>query len=163
VAELGCASAQGTMGDPDERPIQRALESLAPELQGLGGANEGFLRESGPLVVVIVTDEEDDLEALTEWGSEGDPADWREAFAATQDGHAQDVVPLVLAGIASPNACPPFQWNGLEGAELAPRLWEFAESFPHHAVGDACAAEYVSFLNGAVPEVVDACNAWVPE
>ncbi|MBC8073246.1 MAG: hypothetical protein IAG13_33295 [Deltaproteobacteria bacterium] len=163
ATELACASAQGTMGDPDERPIQRALESLAPELQGLGGVNEGFLRDTGPLVVVIVTDEEDDLEALTEWGSEGDPDDWREAFAATQDGHVQDVVPLVLAGIDPPNACPPLQWNGLEGAERAPRLQAFAESFPHHAIGDACAAEYVTFLNGAVPEVVDACNAWVPE
>jgi hypothetical protein len=163
VTELACASAPGTMGDPDERPMQYAIEALSPELQALDAPNEGFLRESGPLVLIVVTDEEDDFEALTRWGSEGDPPDWVEAFAATQDGHPQDVIPLMLIGIDTPNACPPVQWNGLEGAELAPRLQAFAESFPHHGVGDACAAEYTTFLNGAVPAVVDACNAWVPE
>ncbi len=164
TTELACAAAQGTMGDPDERPMQRAIEALSPELQGLDAPNEGFLRESGPLVLIVVTDEEDDFEEITEWGSEGDPPDWRAALADTQDGHVQDVVPLFLIGVDTPNNCPPFQWNGLEGAELSPRLQELAESFPHHAVGDACAEEYTSFLNVAgVPQIVDACNFWVPE
>lgn len=164
TTEVTCAAAQGTMGDPDERPMQWAIEALSPELQGQGGVNEGFLRESGPLVMIVVTDEEDDFEELTEWGSEGDPPDWVDALAATQDGHVQDVIPLFLIGIDPPNECPPFQWNGLEGAELAPRLREAAESFPHNAVGDACAADYTDFLTVAgIAQIVDACNFWVPE
>lgn len=162
-AELTCASAVGTMGDPDERPMQMAIEALSPELVGIDGFNEGFLREQGPLVLVIVTDEEDDLEEVTEWGSVGDPADWVDALAATQGGYEQNVIPLVLVGIEEPNACATNPWNGVDGAEIATRITEFATSFPHHAVGDACAVEYTSFLNGAVPEIAAACNAWVPE
>jgi hypothetical protein len=160
--ELGCASAVGTMGDPDERPMQMAIDSLSSELLGLDGFNEGFLREQGPLVVLIVTDEEDDLEAVTEWGSVGDPADWVDALAATQGGYVQNVIPLALVGIPEPNACAN-PWNGIDGAEIATRIAEFVTSFPHHAVGDLCAVEYTTFLNGAVPEISAACNAWVPE
>lgn len=169
--ELACASAVGTMGDPDERPLQMAIESLSSELTGIDGFNAGFLREQGPLVVIIATDEEDDYEEITEWGSQVDfdedgmftPADWVGALAATQDGHVQNVIPLVLVGpVEEPNACPDV-WNGVDGAETATRIVEFAESFPHYAVGDICEVEYTTFLNGAVPEIVAACGAWVPE
>lgn len=161
--ELACAVAVGTAGDPDERPMQMAIEALSSELTGPAGFNEGFLREQGPLLLIIATDEEDDFEVETEWGSVGDPAAWVDALAATQSDHVQDVIPLVLVGIDKPNACPDYQWNGLDGAQLAPRLAEFATSFPHHGVGDLCAVEYTTFLNAALPEVVEACNAWVPE
>lgn len=169
--ELACASAVGTMGDVDERPMQMAIESLSPELQGIDGFNEGFLRESGPLVVIVVTDEEDDFEEVTEWGSQVDydedgtysVDDWVQALAATQDDHVQDVVPLVIVGpVEEPNACPDM-WNGVDGAETATRLVEFAESFPHYAIGDICDVEYTTFLNGAVPTIATACNEWVPE
>jgi hypothetical protein len=169
--ELMCASAVGTMGDVDERPMQMAIEALSPALQGIDGFNEGFLRATGPLVLLVVTDEEDDYEAITEWGSQVDydedgeftVADWVQALAATQDGYVQDVVPLVLVGpVEEPNACPDV-WNGVDGAETATRLVELAESFPHHAIGDICDVEYTTFLNGAVPAIASACNEWVPE
>lgn len=160
--ELACASSVGTMGDPDERPMEMAIGALSAELLGVDGFNEGFLREQGPLVVLIVADEEDDHEAVTEWGSVGDPADWVDALAATQGGYVQNVIPLALVGIPEPNACAN-PWNGIDGAEIATRIAEFATSFPHHAVGDLCAVEYTTFLNGAVPEIAAACNAWVPE
>jgi len=160
-AELACATALGVEGDADERPVQMTIEALAPEQLGLGGAHEGFLREEGPLVVVLVTDEEDDFEEETEWGSEGDPADWVAAIAATKGGYEQDVVVLALVGTEKPNACPDYQWNGVDGAELAPRLIELTESFPRHAVGDVCAAEYGTFLTGAMPQIVEACGSYV--
>lgn len=169
--ELACASAVGTMGDVDERPMEMAIEALAPEMLGIDGFNEGFLREQGPLVLIIVTSEEDDVELPAEWGSQVDydedgqftTADWVDALAATQDGHVQDVIPLVLVGpTEEPNACPD-EWNGVDGAETATRIVEFAESFPHYAIGDICDVEYTTFLNGSVPTVVEACNAWVPE
>lgn len=160
--ELACATAVGTMGDPDERPMQMAIEALGPTMLQLGGPNEAFLREDAPLVLIILTDEEDDLEAVTQWGSEGDPSDWITALAATQDGHVQNVVPIALVGVAEPNDCP-FPWDGVTGAEIAPRLAEFVDGFPHGALGDICAADYSTFLMAAATEVVDACNAHVPE
>ena len=161
TTELACALALGVDGDADERPVQMTIEALAPERIGLGGVNEGFLREDGPLVIVLVTDEEDDFEAETEWGSTGDPADWVTAIAAAKGGYEQDVVVLSLVGTEKPNACPDEQWNGMDGAEIAPRLVELTESFPHHAVGDVCAAEYDTFFTAAVPQLVDACGSYV--
>lgn len=163
MTELACATAVGTSGDPDERPMQMAIEALSPEMQGIDGANEGFLRETGPLVILFVTDEEDDFEAVTEWGSVGDPADWVDAIAATQDGQVHNVVPLSLVGHEPPNACPPYQWNHVDGAEIATRIIEFTEAFPRSGVGDLCAVEYTTFLNSAVTAVTTACNQWVPE
>lgn len=160
--ELACASDLGVAGDPDERPMQMTIDALSPEQLGLEGFNEGFLREDGPLVIVVVTDEEDDLEEVTEWGSPGDPADWVEAVAAVKGGYPQDVVVLSLVGIEKPNDCPEYQWNGMDGAELSPRLVEFTESFEHSAVGDVCAGEYGNFLNAAVAQLVAACAEYVP-
>ncbi|HET6583418.1 MAG TPA: hypothetical protein VFG69_08220 [Nannocystaceae bacterium] len=160
--ELACATDVGVAGDPDERPMQMTIDALSPEQLGVDGFNEGFLREDGPLVVVVVTDEEDDLEEVTEWGSPGDPADWVEAVAAVKGGYTQDVVALALVGIDKPNACPEYQWNGMDGAELSPRLVEFTESFERHAVGDVCAGDYGNFLNPAVAQIVAACAEYVP-
>jgi len=161
ATELACATSLGVAGDPDERPMQMTIEALSPEQLGTEGFHDGFLREAGPLVIVLVTDEEDDLEPETEWGSEGDPADWVTAIAASKGGWVQDVVVLSLVGHDKPNACPEYQWNGVDGAELAPRLIEFTESFPRHAVGDPCAMEYTTFLNAAAAQVVEACGNYV--
>jgi hypothetical protein len=161
ATELDCAAAVGTAGDPDERPAQTLLAALAPEVVGIGGANQGFLREEALLVVVIVTDEEDDHEALTQWGSEGDPAQWAEQLAAVKGGALQDVVVIAVAGVPKPNACPVYQWNGSDGAEIAPRISALAQSFPVHAVEDACAAEYTESLLGQVPSIVHACHGYV--
>lgn len=163
ATELACATALGTAGDPDERPMQMAIEALAPEMLGTEGFHDGFLREAGPLVIVVLTDEEDDFEEETEWGSEGDPADWVTAIAAPKGGYTQDVVVLSLVGHDKPNECPDYQWNGLDGAELAPRLVEFTESFERHALGDPCAVEYTTFLNDAAVQVVQACAEYVPQ
>lgn len=162
ATEIACASAVGVAGDPDERPMQRAIEAISGDLVQPDAWNAGFLQSGGPLVLVVVTDEEDDLEPLTEWGSPGDPPDWVEAIAASKGGYVQNVVALSLVGIDAPNACPG-PWDGSEGAEPAPRLRAFTESFPHHAVGDACAAEYGTFFTAAVAEVTAACAAHVPE
>jgi hypothetical protein len=160
--ELACATALGVAGDPDERPMQMTIEAISPEAVGVDGPNEDFLREDGPLVIVLVTDEEDDFEEKTEWGSPGDPADWVDAIAARKGGYVEDVVVLSLVGIDKPNACPDYQWNGIDGAELAPRLAEFTESFPRHALGDVCAVDFGMFLNNAgVPQVVQACDNYV--
>ncbi len=161
-AELACATALGVAGDPDERPMQMTIEAIAPEAVGVDGPHEDFLREDGPLVILIVTDEEDDVEENTEWGSPGAPADWVSAIAANKGGYVEDVVVLSLVGVDKPNACPDDQWDGIDGAELAPRLAEFTESFPHHALGDVCAPDFGVFLsNAGVTQVVQACNNYV--
>jgi hypothetical protein len=162
ATELPCALAQGVAGDPDERPMDMLQAALSDEALSPGGMHDGFLRDEGLLVVVLLTDEEDDLEQPTQWGSAGDPPDWVDAIAAKKGGYAQNVVVVSLVGHDKPNACPAFQWDGMEGAEIAPRLIEFTESFPQGAVGDICAPEYSTFLMSIVPGVAAACDQYVP-
>jgi hypothetical protein len=159
--ELGCSLEVGIDGDPNDRPVQMLLGALSDEMLVPEGLHDGFLREKALLVVVIATDEDDRLDPVTGWGSVGDPVDWATALAGLKGGHAQDVVVLSLVGTPGPNACPDFQWNGHEGAEVATRLIELTEAFPHGAVGDLCSPEYASFLLGEVPSIADACTEFV--
>lgn len=160
--ELDCALSVGVAGSPNERPIDMLIDSLSDDNLVPGGFHNGFLREDALLVVVLVTNEEDDFEIDTSWGSAGDPPDWVEAIAGRKGGYENDVVVLSLVGIDKPNACPDFQWDGTEGAQLSPRLIEFTESFPQGAVGDICAQEYATFLLGVVPGVTAACAGYSP-
>jgi hypothetical protein len=161
ATELDCALSVGIAGSPNERPMDMLFGSLSDENLMPGGFHGGFLREDALLVVVLVTNEEDDLELDTAWGSAGDPADWAQALAGRKGGWAQDVVVLSLLGIEEPNACP-LPWDGLEGAQPSPRLVELTESFPQGAVGDICAEDYAAFLLGVVPGVSAACANYTP-
>ncbi len=159
--ELECALNVGAAGSPNERPMDMLIASLADENLQPGQFHNGFLREDALLVVVLVTNEEDEVEDDTSWGSAGDPASWVAAMAERK-GYANNVVVLSLLGMPKPNACPDFQWDGTEGAQVSPRLIEFTESFPQGTVGDICEQEYATFMLGVVPGVAAACASYIP-
>jgi hypothetical protein len=162
ATELECALSVGADGSPNERPMDMLIASLSDDNLVPGGFHDGFLRESALLMVVLVTNEEDELEIDTSWGSAGDPPDWVAAVASRKGGWEHDVVVLSLLGLDKPNACPDFQWDGTEGAQVSPRLAEFTQAFPQGAVGDICAQEYATFMLGVVPGVVAACANYTP-
>ncbi len=161
ATELECALTLGVAGSPNERPMDMLLGSLSDENLAPGGPHNGFLREEALLVVVLVTNEEDEFEKDTSWGSAGDPPEWVASLADRKGGHTNNVVVLSLLGIEPPNACD-LPWNGTDGAQSAPRLAEFTESFPQGAVGDICEQEYATFLLGVVPGVAGACANFIP-
>lgn len=157
-AGLACAANVGTAGSPNERPIEMALTALGPGANLAEAANAGFVRDDAVLVLVLLSDEEDDHETVTQWGSAGDPEDWADELSDIVFGVDERVVVLSLVGHEKPNACPGFQWDGKEGAELAPRLIEFTRSFAHGMVGDVCAPSYGNFFADAAFAVADACG-----
>ncbi|MEM6995124.1 MAG: hypothetical protein AAF721_31715 [Myxococcota bacterium] len=161
AAEVQCALSVGVAGSSDERPIEHLLEALSPEFLD-GGPNAGFLRNDALLVIVLLTDEEDDFEAKTSWGSAGDPPDWIADVAALKGDIEKDVVVLSFIGLDPPNECPAFQWDGMTGAELSPRLGEFTMGFPAGATHDICAADFTTFLNGVVPGIAGSCSNFSP-
>ena len=154
VADFACAAQVGTEGDPKERPVLAALEALAPTNLGEGGCNAGFRRAGAVFVTVIVTDE-DDLE-----DTPGTPGDWYEDLVARAGGDPARVIVLSLVGHPKPNLCPPFQWNGSEGAQIASQLIEFTELFgPNGMVGDVCAPDYAPFFDEALALIETTCDA----
>ena len=161
---FACTAAIGVAGDGNERPMDAMLAALGPELNGPGGCNEGFSRDDALLVVVLITDEEDDHEMLGGLqiaGSQGNPLQWYQALVDLK-GLPENVAVLALVGHEKPNACPDFQWDGFDGAEIATRLIAFAQMFEHGFVGDVCAADYEPFFAEAVSVVKTACDGFIP-
>lgn len=148
--ELTTALAVGEAGSVNERPMDMLVEAVSGATST--GFNDGFVEEDSLLVIVLITDEEDDIEQPTLYGSDGDPSDWVDGVASIKDGIRKDVV--VLGLVPTMSACA----DDLD----SPRLTEFTTSFPAGAVHDVCDLDYSAFLLGAVPALANACMQFSP-
>ncbi len=171
-AKFSCAAQVGIEGDGDERPMQTMLAAVSDSMTGPGGCNEGFLRDDALLVVVLITDEEDDHETMgctgtvnTEPldGSAGEPDQWFEALVAAKGGDERRVVVLSLVGPQGLAACPELQKcdGGIEGAEVAERIIDFTNRFTYGFVGPVC-EPYGPFFSDAISSIVTACDDFTP-
>ena len=116
--------------------MQAVQAALGGWQNGPTGCNEGFLRDDAILVLVLITDEEDDNIEDGE-GSPGDPAAWYEAVVAAKRGVPENAVVLGLLGDGNlPGGLCPLAWNPKEdGGEASPRLQSFVKMFPAHVLG----------------------------
>ncbi|MBL4684947.1 MAG: hypothetical protein JKY37_10185 [Nannocystaceae bacterium] len=149
---FSCAARVGIDGAGIERPMDALAGVLADPLGDTAECNRGFLREDALLVIVLITDEED------EGDSEGDPLRWHELVLEAKGYDEDAVVVLSLIGHDKPNACIATQWTGMMGAEISPRLIEFTERFVHGTVGDVCAPDYTDAFASAVDGIAQACG-----
>lgn len=182
TAAFSCMANRGFEGPGDEQTMDSLLASIGP-LAEPGQCNEGFLREDAVLVITIISDEEDDpgdgsasppldgsCEAAdSDPNSVGDPAAWLDAVIAAKNGDDAAVVVLGLLGDCDVGgSCPGiavdlFDPNvPITGAEPAPRLRQFVESFTYGSVGPVCAADYAPFFEQAVSQIATACDEFVP-
>ncbi|MDC0668717.1 hypothetical protein [Nannocystis radixulma] len=160
---FACAARIGVWGSGDERPMQAVQAALGSWQNGPTGCNEGFLRDDAILVLVVITDEEDDnLEAGE--GSPGDPAAWYEAVVAAKRGVPENAVVLGMVGDGNlPGGLCPLDWDpDVDGGQPAPRLQEFVKMFPAHVLASVCSADYTPFLLEAVDVIDSACDSFVP-
>jgi hypothetical protein len=167
--KFACAAQVGTEGDGNERPMGALSAALNPTLNADGACNEGFLRDDALLVVVLITDEEDDhedageaCEMLPQPGSNGEPPGWFAAVTAAKAGNESSIVVLALVG-PQDNPCPTLDKcnGGIAGAEIAPRILEFTEMFTYGFVGSVC-EPYGPFFNEAISVIKSACDDFVP-
>jgi hypothetical protein len=160
-----CAAQVGIDGYGDEKPMQSTLEALGPQLNGEYGCNQGFSREDALLVLVLITDEEDDHESDVVEGSPGDPIDWFEDITALRGDIESNVVVLSLVGPIGPDPaeCPVRESpTAIDGADVATRLIEFTSMFTNGFVGRVCEDDYDDFFNEAIDSVAMACNDFTP-
>lgn len=149
---FSCAAQVGIEGHGIERPMDALVAALADPDGETDACNDGFLRDDALLVVVLITDEEDEGDSV------GDPLDWYQTVVDAKGGDEDAVVVLSLIGHDKPNACIPAQWTGMMGAEISPRLRTFTELFPHGTVGDVCAPDYGPFFADAVDGIAAVCG-----
>jgi hypothetical protein len=156
---FACVGEVGTFGDGNEQPMASMLLAVGDALTGVGGCNEGFMRDDAILVVTFITDEEDVGK------SPGDPTSWHADLVAEKGGNEDAVVVLGLFGDTDqPDAvCEPFDEKGVAGAEAGPRLRAFTESFGERGVvGSVCTGDYNPFFAQAVGIIDLTCDNFVP-
>ncbi len=171
ASKFQCAAQVGIAGDGDERPMKTMGLALSQGLNAPGACNAGFLRDDALLVIVVITDEEDDHEVdgclqLPQPGSPGDPQDWYNTVVAAKGGVEQNIVVLTLIGPPGPDPaqCPPLDkcQGGIIGAEIAPRIDAFSTFFTYGFVGRVCEASYAAFFSEAVSVIKSACDEFMP-
>lgn len=151
---FSCIGQVGTSGNNAERPMDALVAALGSVHSGAGGCNEGFLRDDALLVVVLITDEEDDPGLPA--GSSGDPATWAQAVAAAKGGIESNVAIVELVRV-DPNVC---LYKSTDDG--SPRLHAFADLFTHSFIGDMCEQDYSFLLDEALAELVEACDGFTP-
>lgn len=158
VGVLSCLTQVGAYGTGNELPIGAALASVTEDLTRPDGCNEGFLRQDALLVLVFVTDEEDNGK------SPGEPELWHNTLVALKGGRQEAVVVLGIFGDADlpTGECAPLLDDA--GAEPAPRLRRFVESFGHQGIAASiCAETYEPAFMELADVVDDACEDLVRE
>ncbi len=182
-AAFSCMGSRGFMGEGNEQTMDSLNAAIGP-LVAAGGCNEGFLRDDAILVVTIITDEEDSpldtvasppldgtcAPADSDPNSAGDPTVWHDQLIAAKGDAEDSVVVLSLIGDCDAGAtCPGIELDDpldplgpVSGAEPAPRLREFTQSFGFGSVGPVCAADYSPFFESAVSVIESACDDFVP-
>lgn len=164
-----CAAGLGAMGSGNKRPMDALAAAFSKEISEPGACNEGFFRKNAILVVVLVTDEEDDIEVEDGFdnGSKGEPEDWYKAVMKFKGNRPEYVVMLSLLGNPKPNACDwtyepggePKDEKGTKSAEVSRRLIEFTKKFKTRGVvGDVCADSYKDFFQKAVSVLKLSCS-----
>jgi hypothetical protein len=161
-----CIANVGTYGSGEERPMQAMLTAVNDTNNNTGGCNEGFLRDDAILVVVFITDEEDDN--LMDAGSIGDPASWYADLVDAKNGDPSAIVMMGLYGdsFLPSGTCPVGgdPGNGGPGAEDGLRLHEFTTMFDYGIPGSVCGTsnEYSTFFTDAVAIIDTTCTEFDP-
>ena len=166
ASALDCRISVGADGSTDERPIQALLQAMASQHNNVGACNDGFFRPDSLLIILLVTDEDDDADLDDESPGEqtpGTPQEWFDAVVAFK-GSADRVVMLALTGDSGIDTlCPwtagPDDADGV-GAEAPDRLRNFIEMFPRRATDTLCQRDYAGFITGPVyTQLQGACAA----
>jgi hypothetical protein len=163
---FACVARVGISGCGHERPMHAMVQAVGP-LSASGQCNQGFLRDDAILVVTVITDEAEDGSYGGDLNSPGDPTSWKQALVQAKGGDERAAVVLALVGdsdLPSPVCTQkdPSSATGVAGAEPAPSLREFADSFEFGNWSSVCAASYVPFFETAIGVIEDACDVFIP-
>lgn len=153
AAQVGVSSYAGT-----ERPMEAMVQAVTGNTPA-EPCNAGFLRDDAILVVTFITDEDDG-----NGDSAGNPAGWKQALVSAKNGDENAIVVLGLFGDNDqPGGICQDLADGSDGAEAAPRLREFVDSFGDKGFfGSVCAPSYEPFFMNAVGLIDTTCDEFIP-
>jgi hypothetical protein len=91
-AAIVCMADVGSFGSPIEQPVTASIEAVSEANAAPGACNEGFLRESSILVLVIVTDDPPYDFDLDDAHPDTDTSGWYQAIIDAKGGNPEAVV-----------------------------------------------------------------------
>lgn len=153
VAQVGAGS-----WAPTELPMEAMMQAVTPGTDAFA-CNEGFLRDDAILVVTFITDEDD-----APGDSMGTPGMWKQALVAAKNGDENAIVVVGLYGDNDQRdgICEDLV-GGNDGAQAAPRLRQFVQSFGERGFsGSVCAPSYDPFFQEAVALIDTTCEQFIP-
>lgn len=146
IAKVGASGGDSLMGDA-------MVAALSSELNRDGGCNEGFLREDALLVIVLITDSNED-------NSQSYAKTQYEAIVAAK-GDPSAVVMLAVVHNA-PGEFEPAKdceyWKDSYGT-----FEDLLSRFPYAVFGDTCTPSYAPFLEEAADKISEACASYIPQ
>lgn len=161
---FSCAARVGTVGSPDEMPLEAARLALTDRM--VDGQNEGFLREEALLAMVFLTDEEDCSRSDNDFtlglfdtvcSATTPVAEYLSVFDEVKGGRERWAA-AVIAGV-DPQPCS----SDLGAADPAARLVDFAGQGGDNIVTSSiCDGDLASALGDAMAKFQEACNDIVP-
>lgn len=159
VAPLLCLIRVGSNGSVDERPIESTFQLFNSTLNDPSGCNEGFVRPDAQMLIVYVTDEDDDdNDAQGNSGSIQTSTIWHDGLLVLKPQEDLMLIGLLGDDDQMATACP---WDPFNpppdggGAEASPKLKEFLASFPpeNTVVGSICQPELPNVYDTLMQEV----------
>ncbi len=155
ASTFACAAQVGTDGSGDEEQVHGILRATDAERNGPGACNDGFLRDDALLVVVLITDEEDEEDCVPFFGCDGGtpagPNEWFTRLVTNKFNIETNIVMLSLVGLP-----------GSSCADNASRIVDFGSRFTNHAEGEICGGNYAEFFTQAISEIDTACQDFIP-
>ncbi len=143
AATFACMAKVGTAGHASERPMEAIVSAVSPELNAVGGCNDGFLRSDAILVITFISDDPN-------YEDTGTPQSWYDAVVAAKGGNANAVVVLGLTPYEGGAAGQ--HWHDFIA------LWGAKGLEASVALGD-----YTPFFAQAVGLIEEACEEFVPQ
>ncbi len=154
ASTFSCAAQVGTDGSGDEEQVHGVLRATDPDRNAPGACNDGFLRDDALLVVVLITDEEDEEDCSIfgcDGGTPAGPNEWFTRVVTNKYNIETNVVMLTLVGLP-----------GSSCADHASRILDFGSRFTNNAAGEICAGNYAEFFTEAISQIDTACQGFTP-
>jgi hypothetical protein len=145
IAKVGASGGGPFLGDA-------MIAAISPKLNGPGGCNEGFVRDDALLVVVFISD-------VNDQGQSWYNLQYDAIIAAKGDPDSVVMLAVVPQPLGDAEPVPGCSYDNTP----PPLFGELFSRFSYTAVGATCAPSYAPFFDEAIGKISEACASFIPQ
>ena len=154
-------------GEFDEMPLEALRAGLIDRVQDMEAYNAGFIREDALLVMIMITDEDDQSvkevpemwDAILGPGKETPVIEYQQLFIDLKGGDKDRFVAVAISGPKT-GSCGPMD---SPTAVAAPRIHQFLElNTPNSYWGNICDEDFTTPLAEALEVIKSSCETFPP-